>query len=204
MVMMTLLLSDFFFFWERERAQAGRGERSRGRERILSTLHIQGRAPCGAWLHDSEIMTWAEIKRWPLNQLSHPDAPIEWLLCARHHAQLLKTNSFNPCSNSVRQILLLQVGNLSTVWLNNLSKSKWLISSSICVQTREVDSRALTCSLRGLIRANSCLAWFGKVLFAFGREPACPNLCKTVWFMLGIIINSVLFNFQIVLALLGW
>lgn len=29
----------------------------------------------GAWSHDSEIMTWAEIKSRILNGLSHPGAP---------------------------------------------------------------------------------------------------------------------------------
>ena len=40
---------------------------------FLSRLHPQHRAQCGAWTHDPEIDTWAEIKSWIPNQLSHPD-----------------------------------------------------------------------------------------------------------------------------------
>lgn len=39
---------------------------------FLSRLHPQHRAQCGAWTHDPEIDTWAEIKSWIPNWLNHP------------------------------------------------------------------------------------------------------------------------------------
>ena len=54
----------FLYFRERERQRkSGRG-RERGRHRIQSRLQApscQRRAWCGAWTHDREIMTWAEV-----------------------------------------------------------------------------------------------------------------------------------------------
>ena len=41
-------------------------------ERILSRLHSQHGAQWRAWSHNLEIMTWAEIKSWTLDWLSHP------------------------------------------------------------------------------------------------------------------------------------
>ena len=60
----------FIWFWERERERErdstpeGGGEEQRGRERIPSPDAGLG-----------EIMTWAQIKSWMLNWLSHPGAP---------------------------------------------------------------------------------------------------------------------------------
>ena len=58
---------------------------SKKHERVLSKENIskiyiyifqaQHRAQCGAWTHDTEIKTWAEVKSQPLNQLSHPGTP---------------------------------------------------------------------------------------------------------------------------------
>ena len=70
------------FFWERERERGREGDREegrekskqgRGRERLLG-LNV-GLNLMGAQSHDYEIMTWATIKRWTLNQLSHPGTP---------------------------------------------------------------------------------------------------------------------------------
>ena len=55
----------------REKCEWGRSE-EKGRQRILSTLHTQCGAPWGAQFHDCKIMTWAKIKSWWLNRLSHP------------------------------------------------------------------------------------------------------------------------------------
>ena len=41
---------------------------------VLSRLHIQHEAQRVAWTQDSEIKTWAEVKSWTLNWLSHPGA----------------------------------------------------------------------------------------------------------------------------------
>ena len=62
----------------------------RNRERILSRLHAQHRAWCRAWSHDPDVMTWAEIKSWTLNQLSHPSAP-------KRKTILLQTFGLNTC-----------------------------------------------------------------------------------------------------------
>ena len=62
-------LFSFLFFFKREGLMWGEG---RGKERILRRLHTQNRAWCRARFHNPEIMTWAEIKSWTLNQLSHP------------------------------------------------------------------------------------------------------------------------------------
>ena len=66
---------SLFISFEREREHKwGRGER--GRERIPSRLHTVSAEP-DVWLNlmNHEIVTWAEIKSWALNLLSHPDAP---------------------------------------------------------------------------------------------------------------------------------
>ena len=43
---------------------------------LSSRLHIVRAEPdAGLDLMNYEIMTWAEIKSWTLNQLSHPGAP---------------------------------------------------------------------------------------------------------------------------------
>ena len=53
-----------------------------GRRRGVESLkqapgpEFRCRAQRGAWSHNSEIMTWAEINSRTLNRLSHPGAPI--------------------------------------------------------------------------------------------------------------------------------
>ena len=56
------LTSAFFFFFFLER--------------ILSRLYAQHGLQHGAWSHNPEIMTWAEIKSRMLSQLSYPAAPL--------------------------------------------------------------------------------------------------------------------------------
>ena len=55
-----------FFILERVRERACVCEWGEGQ--------TKSKAQCGAWPHDHEIMTWAEIKSWALNGLSHPGA----------------------------------------------------------------------------------------------------------------------------------
>ena len=69
------LFLSIYFFWERLRGGV-EGWRERERERILKRLQAQHRAWHRAWSHHPEIMTWAEIKSWTVNQLSHPDGLI--------------------------------------------------------------------------------------------------------------------------------
>ena len=54
--------------WGRKGVWRGGGNR---RERILSRLHAHHGARCRAQSHNPEIMTWAKVKSWTLNQLSH-------------------------------------------------------------------------------------------------------------------------------------
>ena len=65
----------FFLFWKREREcmKTGEGQRERERENPMQALCCQW----GAWYEPKnyEIITWAEIKSWTLNRLSHPGAP---------------------------------------------------------------------------------------------------------------------------------
>ena len=46
--------------------EGGQGEREREN---LNQIPCQGN---GTWSHNAEIITWAEIKTWRLNQLNHP------------------------------------------------------------------------------------------------------------------------------------
>ena len=54
---------------------------------ILSRFYTQCGAQHGAWTHDPEIETWAEIKSWTLNKLSHPDALGETLSNEQIHGE---------------------------------------------------------------------------------------------------------------------
>ena len=58
----------------REKEKVGAGQREMGRDNPKQALYCQGTDP-GLELTSGEIMTWAEIKSWMLNQLSHPGAP---------------------------------------------------------------------------------------------------------------------------------
>ena len=58
------------------------GGRSRGRG--TSRLCTECIAQHGAWSHDPKIMAWAKIKRWMLNQLNHPGAPLSFFCLMKH------------------------------------------------------------------------------------------------------------------------
>ena len=51
------------------------GQRERERRNSLEAPCCQRRCQQGARYHKCEILTWAEIKSWTLNWLSHPGAP---------------------------------------------------------------------------------------------------------------------------------
>ena len=51
-------------------------DKKRGRERIPNRLHPQHKYQCGAWSHNHETMTWAEVKSQTINWLSHPGTPL--------------------------------------------------------------------------------------------------------------------------------
>ena len=55
--------------------------RKRARENPKQALYLccQRRPQLGAWSQDCEIMTWAEIKSWMLNWLSHSGAPLGFI-----------------------------------------------------------------------------------------------------------------------------
>ena len=69
----------FIYFWERERAWMGKGQRERGRHRVRSRPQApscQPRAQRGAWTHkprDHDVSRSQTLKR-----LSHPGAPIPY------------------------------------------------------------------------------------------------------------------------------
>ena len=66
-----------FILREREHKWASGGER--GRERLSSSLFTAS-AWCRARSHNCEIMTWAEIKSWTLNQTEPPRSPPTYFL----------------------------------------------------------------------------------------------------------------------------
>ena len=70
-------LNVYLFQRQRERDWKWAGEGLREREeRIPSRLHAVSAEPdAGLSIMNRVIMTWAEIKSWPLNRLSHPGAP---------------------------------------------------------------------------------------------------------------------------------
>ena len=83
-ILLIYYFSAFFFFflfwslfiWETERERVGERQRERGRERIPSRLHTVTVEPdVGLKLTNRKIMTWAEMKSWMPNWLSHPGAP---------------------------------------------------------------------------------------------------------------------------------
>ena len=62
-----------FFLFLRE-SMCTSGERGGGRETVLGRLHAQRKAQ----FHDPDIMTWAKIKSWVLNWLTHL-GPGQWI-----------------------------------------------------------------------------------------------------------------------------
>jgi len=82
-----------FSFLEIVRVRVGAG-RGRGRQGILSRLHSQRRARCGARSRNPEIMTWAKINSQILNWLGHsgtPTALIFWYEIYKPNALLVIT-----------------------------------------------------------------------------------------------------------------
>ena len=66
----------FFYFLRFIYLFGGEEGQKRGRERILSRLHIVSTEPeAGHDPMNREIMIWAQTKSWMLNQLSHPSVP---------------------------------------------------------------------------------------------------------------------------------
>ena len=82
---MYLFLNFFnvYLFILREREtehKQGRGI-GRGRERIPNGLHADSTEPdLELDLMNHEIMTWAKTKSWMFNRLSHPGAPLVYIL----------------------------------------------------------------------------------------------------------------------------
>lgn len=96
--------SPFFLFFRSCSCSSLREKREEGQreERILSRPYAQWEAPS----HDSEIMTWAEMKSQMLNQLNHPGTPtvcnLLWtglfLVQGCLQKPLLVASTFFPCS----------------------------------------------------------------------------------------------------------
>ena len=55
-----------------------------GEKIILSRLHTQHRAQCGAQSPNLEIMTWAKSKSQTFNQLRHPSTPRKYNFTFSH------------------------------------------------------------------------------------------------------------------------
>jgi len=92
-------LTYFFrFIYLRERESKQEGQRER--ERILKC-----EAWCGAPYHVPEIMTWAEIKSWTLNQPCQPGSPV-WLILS-DRTQIWITN--------LKEIMICKAGNESYI-----------------------------------------------------------------------------------------
>ena len=73
-----------------------RWEAQKEKERVLSKLHTQRRAPCEAGSYDPEIRSWAETMSWLLNWLCHTGAPHMFILklgCPRLHVHTLPWGS---------------------------------------------------------------------------------------------------------------
>ena len=81
LLLLTFFFLSLFLYFEREqeRALAERQrerERERERERIPSSLRtLSAESDAGLELRNHEITTWAKIKSWTLNALSHPGSP---------------------------------------------------------------------------------------------------------------------------------
>ena len=71
-------------------------------------------AGCGAQTHNPEIKTWAEMKRWMFNWLSHPGAPA--------------TSGFNSiCHADLNQILVSNKG-FTEIFTWVLAPAAWILS----------------------------------------------------------------------------
>ena len=71
----------FVYFWEKEESTrvhmwARKKQREGERESKAGCETISVEPDAGLELTNREIMTWAEIKSWTLNLLSHSGAPI--------------------------------------------------------------------------------------------------------------------------------
>ena len=100
-------------------AQDGEGQRERVGEN-LKPLHAQCRAGLQAWSQDHEIMTWAEIKSWPLNCLSHPGAQSCWYYLLALYS-ILFPPSLLPLSYSFFLNLIVKHYKSLLTWLITLT-----------------------------------------------------------------------------------
>ena len=64
-----------FFFWRERECVSGGVEGKRERERIFKQAPHAVKGPKRGSTPNPEIMTWAKIKSWMFNQLSHPGTP---------------------------------------------------------------------------------------------------------------------------------
>ena len=90
---------DLFTYLRGRERERFRGAVEEG-ERISSRLPTECGAWHGAWSHDPEIMTWAEIKSWMLNRLSHPGALGDLRIFTEINSSPYLFHSFFPLSYS--------------------------------------------------------------------------------------------------------
>ena len=87
-----VFLKCLFIYFERQPVLMSWGGAENERERVPSRFCTVSEEPeVGLSLMNHEIMTWARIKNWMLNQLSHPGAPQPLLL-----TMMILTSTYLP------------------------------------------------------------------------------------------------------------
>ena len=120
---------------------------------FLSRLHAQRGAQHGAWTHDPEIKTWAEIKSWTLNRFSRPGAPKQNPIlyscltfnCLMVHIILSSINIWNSLASSSS----LSLNQLLDRWsLFSTPSRKWTVAKLCFVSVGTASWRVSWCLLR--------------------------------------------------------
>ena len=76
LIFFFLFLKKILFILGGERVWAGGGVKGEGEKESQADTALSAEHDPGVWSHYPEVMTWAEIKSWLLNLLSHPGAPV--------------------------------------------------------------------------------------------------------------------------------
>lgn len=86
--MLKRFFEDFYLFARAHPCIRSQVEGRRERDKLSRQPNM------GPDLTIHEIMTWAKLKSWMLNRLSHPDAPLCW--CNFNTSSVAKLNLFIP------------------------------------------------------------------------------------------------------------
>ena len=113
---------SLFILSERD-SMSREGQKERGRDRIPNSLHNVSTEPdMELELQNSEIVTWAEIGSWMLNQLSHPGSLICISMC---YFPFAWRTTFNILCSAMLSVIIL--GGLDSF----LTHMIWLVFSWI-------------------------------------------------------------------------